>query len=211
MKALFYKDVLQLRGDVMALAFLGVGLAMPLAALVLVVMGRIAGPMAPAYVAGGLAVMLMVVAPMLTQGMIQADRRQGIMETFHSSGRTGGAYLAGRLLFGTVPVVVYVMVICAIARVAGVAVTIDMAVTVISSVAMFCIFLTLGGLLTGGDAVTGLLLAGVLTAGLIGSRFVLPMIPATVKFAAFLALAAVLAAVEIKLFNHRFVTTIRAI
>lgn len=100
------------------------------------------------------------------------------------------------------------MILLVAARVIGVTDAGLIAFTLTATV-LFCVFTTLGALLTGGNVVIGMLVSVVVLAGLAGSRFVLTWIPLAAKMMGFVVVAAGLVAVAVAVFDSRFVDTRR--
>lgn len=216
MKGLLYRDLGRLRHDWVMLTFVVIGGAMPWILLIRDGIERadaaaatVGLAAATVGLAAALASMLMIVVPPVISGLVGGDRSDGVLETFRSSGRPMGEYVAEKLLLGTVPVAGYTVVILLVAsRVIGVTDAGLIAFTLTATV-LFCVFTTLGALLTGGNVVIGMLVSVVVLAGLAGSRFVLTWIPLAAKMMGFVVVAAGLVVVAVAVFDSRFVDTRR--
>ena len=209
MKGLLYRDLGRLRHDWVMLTFVVIGGAMPWISLIRDGIERADAAAATVGLAAALASMLMIVVPPVISGLVGGDRSDGVLETFRFSGRPMGEYVAEKLLLGTVPVAGYTVVILLVAsRVIGVTDAGLIAFTLTATV-LFCVFTTLGALLTGGNVVIGMLVSVVVLAGLAGSRFVLTWIPLAAKMMGFVVVAAGLVAVAVAVFDSRFVDTRR--
>lgn len=165
MKGLLYRDLGRLRHDWVMLTFVVIGCALPLASLIRDGIERADAVVATAGLSAALASMLMIVVLPVISGSVGGDRSDGVLETFRSSGRPMGEYVAEKLLLGTVPVAGYAVVILLVAaRVIGVTDAGLIAFTLTATV-LFCVFTTLGALLTGGNVVIGMLVSAVALAG----------------------------------------------
>ena len=208
-RRLLYRDLGRLRHDWVMLTFVVIGGAMPWISLIRDGIERADAAAATVGLAAALASMLMIVVPPVISGLVGGDRSDGVLETFRFSGRPMGEYVAEKLLLGTVPVAGYTVVILLVAaRVIGVTDAGLIAFTLTATV-LFCVFTTLGALLTGGNVVIGMLVSVVVLAGLAGSRFVLTWIPLAAKMMGFVVVAAGLVAVAVAVFDSRFVDTRR--
>lgn len=209
MKGLLYRNLERLRHDWVMLTFVVIGGAMPWISLIRDGIERADAAAATVGLAAALASMLMIVVPPVISGLVGGDRSDGVLETFRSSGRPMGEYVAEKLLLGTVPVAGYTVVILLVAaRVIGVT-DAGLIAFMLTATVLFCVFTTLGALLTGGNVVIGMLVSVVVLAGLAGSRFVLTWIPLAAKMMGFVVVAAGLVVVAVAVFDSRFVDTRR--
>ena len=207
MKGLLYRDLGRLRHDWVTLTFVVIGGAMPLASLSRDEIGHADAAVVTVDLAAALASMLMIVVPPVISGSVGGDRGDGVLGTFRSSGRPMGEYVAEKLLLGTVPAAAYTAVILVVAaRAIGVTDAEPIAFMLTATV-LFCVFTTLGALLTGGNVVIGMLVSVVVLAGLAGSWLMPTRIPLVVRTAGFVVVAAVLGGIAVAVFDRRFVDT----